>query len=69
MKDINKELIDPYLGNPKTFHLEMPLYHEFDISKPEIAEQIYACISYEDTIDAYCVWCKKESVFEVLEKK
>lgn len=59
--------IDPYLESPKVFHLEMPLYHVFDLSMGMIAERVYANISYDDTIDAYCVWCKKESIFDTTE--
>ncbi len=59
---------DLYLESPKAFHLEMPLYHELDILDPETAERVYACISYRGTIDAYCVWCGKESVFNTVER-
>lgn len=55
---------DPYLESPKAFHLEMPLYHEFDISDPETATALYTCVNYNGTIDAYCIWCDKESVFD-----
>lgn len=59
---------DPYLKSPKAFHLEMPLYHNIDLSPSGIAKKVYACISYYDTIDAYCVWCEKDSVFNTDER-
>lgn len=59
--------IDPYLVSPKAFHLEMPLYHKFDLAVGMIAEKVFENISYGNTIDAYCVWCDKESVFNTKE--
>lgn len=53
-----------YLINPKVFHLEMPLYHEIDFSEPEDSKQIYSLFHFSGTIDAYCVSCEKESVFQ-----
>lgn len=60
--------VDPYLESPKKFHLEMPLYHGFDLSIGAVAEKVYECISYYGTIDAYCIWCEKESVFDTEER-
>lgn len=54
---------DHYLKSPKAFHLEMPPYHDFDLSIGGTAEKIYKSLTYGGTIDAYCIWCKKESVF------
>lgn len=59
---------DPYLESAKAFHLEMPLYHDFDLSIGVVAEKVYECVSYYGTIDAYCIWCKKESVFDTKER-
>jgi len=61
-----KEL-DIYLHSPKAFHLEMPLYHEFDLSEDGIPEVIHDLLSYSGTIDAHCIWCEKESVFDTSE--
>lgn len=58
---------DPYLESPKAFHLEMPLYHAFDLSIGTDAEKVYKLLSYSGTIDAYCIWCDKESVFDTRE--
>jgi hypothetical protein len=52
-----------YLNSPKEFHLEMPLYLDFDLSIKTIADKIYDNLSNSDIIDAYCIWCGKESVF------
>lgn len=56
--------LDPYLESPKKFHLEMPLYHTFDLSIGAIAEKVYEFLTFSGTIDAYCIWCDKESVFD-----
>lgn len=55
--------INPYLLSSKAFHFEMPLYHKIDLAIDTVAQYVYKYVSYEGTIDAYCVWCKKESVF------
>lgn len=55
--------IDPYLVSPKAFHLEMPPYHNFDLSIGMVEEKIYEILSNRKTIDAYCIWCDKEGVF------
>ena len=55
--------LDPYLESPKAFHLEMPPYHDFDLSVGVIEEKIYELLSNRETIDAYCIWCDKEGVF------
>jgi len=55
---------DSYLESPKSFHLEMPPYHELDLSVGSVAEKVFDLMIYSGTIDAYCVWCDKESVFD-----
>ena len=59
--------LDPYLESPKAFHLEMPPYHTFDLSIGAVAEKVYKLLSFSGTIDAYCIWCDKESVFDTQE--
>ncbi|MDO8571565.1 MAG: short-chain dehydrogenase [bacterium] len=56
-----------YLSSPKQFNLETPLYLVFDLAIGMIAEKIYKQISYSGTIDAFCIWCEKESVFDTVE--
>jgi len=56
--------LSPYLESPKVFHLEMPLYHEFDLSIGSVAEKVFEILRHSETIDAYCIWCNKESVFD-----
>lgn len=56
--------VDPYLVSPKAFHLEMPLYHELDLSNGTVLENVFDLMAYSGTIDAYCIWCDKESVFD-----
>jgi hypothetical protein len=55
---------DPYLESPKVFHLEMPLYRSYDLLIGSAKEKIYELMTFSGTIDAYCIWCKKDSVFE-----
>ncbi len=59
--------IDQYLESPKTFHFEMPLYHPLDLSIGVIAEKVFEHIAHSGTMDAYCIWCDKESVFDAEE--
>jgi len=59
--------IDPYLITPKAFHLEMPLYHALDLSIGMVAEKVFEHIAHSATMDAYCIWCDKESVFDAEE--
>lgn len=54
---------DLYLESPKIFHLEMPLYRSYDLLIGSVKEKIYELMTFYGTIDAYCIWCKKESVF------
>ncbi len=56
--------VDPYLESVKAFHLEMPLYHIFDLSIDADARKIHELLHYDGTLDAYCIWCEKESVFD-----
>ena len=60
--------VDPYLVSPKIFHLEMPLYHELDLLKGTILENVFDLLTYSGTIDAYCIWCEKESVFDTAQR-
>lgn len=55
---------DPYLDSAKVFHLEMPLYRTYDLGIGMTKEKIYELMTSGGTIDAYCIWCKKESVFQ-----
>lgn len=59
--------LDPYLESPKAFHLEMPLYHELDLNIGVIAKKVYEMMTHSETMDAYCIWCEKESVFDARE--
>ena len=60
-------LQSPYLVSPKVFHLEMPLYHEINIDDPNTAKTVFALLHFSGTIDAYCIYCEKESVFDAVE--
>jgi hypothetical protein len=64
----NKKVIEnEYLTSPKKFYLEMPLYLINYIKDDAQAEVVYKLESYGGTIDAYCIWCEKESVFDTHE--
>jgi len=52
-----------YLNSPKEFHLEMPLYFPIGIKEEAISKKVHGLMIYEGTIDAYCIWCEKDSVF------
>src|SRR3989344_1658609 len=68
MAELNRQKIgtsaDSYLESPKTFHLEMPPYRSYDLLIGSVKEKIYELMTFSGTIDAYCIWCKKESVFK-----
>jgi len=66
MEDENN-LQSPYLVSPKVFHLEMPLYHTINIEEPTTRKAVYDLMHYSGTIDAYCIYCEKESVFDTYE--
>ena len=72
MDDTNESLENEsenlYLESHKAFHLEMPLYAALDLSDKKISKKVYECVSYSGTIDAYCIWCEKESVFTTIER-
>lgn len=59
-----EEKNNPFLESPKSFHLEMPLYNNFDLSKKTIGRKIEEFLFYDKTIDVYCIWCGKEGVFD-----
>jgi len=42
----------------------MPLYRSYDLLIGSVKEKIYELMTFSGTIDAYCIWCKKDSVFE-----
>src|SRR5690349_18637834 len=56
--------IGNYLSSPKVFNLEMPLYTGFDLTIPEIAKRVHELISDHGIIDAFCIWCNDESIFQ-----
>lgn len=58
-----KSCSNPYLESPKAFHLEMPLYHRFYLTDEDLATKIHERLRHNGTIDAYCIFCKKESIF------
>lgn len=57
-----------YLESPKAFHLEMPMYLEINLEDDVVAKKVFGCMKYSDTIDAYCIWCDKDSVFNTVER-
>ncbi len=49
-------------ASPRELHLEMPLYKEIAVTETNL-EQIFELLDFSGTIDAYCIYCGKESVF------
>lgn len=68
MNDKKDNETDYYLSMPKAFVLEMPLYIRYDLSDRRIASKIFWNLTHEETIDAYCVKCKKDGVFRASEE-
>lgn len=50
-------------ASPREFHLEMPLYKKIVITE-ENQKKILEILEFSGTIDTYCIYCGKESVFE-----
>ena len=50
-------------ASPREFHLEMPLYKEIANTEAN-SEGILELLDFSGTIDAYCIYCGKESVFQ-----
>ncbi|MFK5892317.1 MAG: short-chain dehydrogenase [Pseudomonadota bacterium] len=49
---------------PHEFFLDVPLYEEFHFDDDEHGEQARDIKYHLGTIDSYCPWCGRESVFE-----
>ncbi len=56
-----------YLESPKSFLLEMPLYRKFKIPNTDVIKKVFKLLTYYGTIDMYCTYCKKDSVFDTTE--
>lgn len=67
MNDKKDNEIDHYLSTPQAFVLEMPLYLRYDLSDRRIAKKIFWNLTHEETVDAYCVECKKDGIFNASE--
>lgn len=65
-EEIDEIKTDQFLESPKSFHLEMPLYNNFNLSDENIEEKIKNFLFFGGTIDAYCIWCEKEGVFRAV---
>lgn len=50
-------------ASPREFHVEMPLYKEIVITEANL-KKISELLDFSGTIDAYCIYCEKESLFE-----
>jgi hypothetical protein len=51
------------LPSPKELHMEMPLYEELNLGAYS-AQDSHHVVFFGGTIDAFCPYCKKESVFQ-----
>jgi hypothetical protein len=63
-QDKKEENILDIYSDPKAFHLEMPLYKEIDLLTAASKKKVLNFLTISTKIDAYCIWCDKESVFE-----
>lgn len=52
-----------YLKSSKSFLLEAPLYHPFDLSVEKIAKLVFQFLTSRSKVDVYCIYCGKDSVF------
>jgi hypothetical protein len=52
-----------YLASSKSFLLEAPLYHPFDLSGENIAKLVFQFLTSLTKVDVYCIYCAKDSVF------
>ena len=52
-----------YLKSSKVFLLEAPLYYPFDLSVERTAKLVFQFLTSPTKIDAYCIYCAKDSVF------
>lgn len=53
----------PRFPDPQSFFIEVPLYREYDL-RLCLADDVYRLEYFSETIDAYCLECKKHSIFE-----
>lgn len=62
---MSEEKIDKHgIPKPVEFFLDVPLYQEFTFDADEHGEQARDIKYHLGTIDSYCPWCAKSSVFE-----
>lgn len=59
-----KKEISKYFLSPKKFHLELPLYFEIKRDDEAVDKKMCDLLRHSGTIDAYCIWCEKDSVFD-----
>lgn len=50
-------------ASPRELHLEIPLYKEIVVTETN-SQQVFELLEFNGTIDAHCIYCKKESVFQ-----
>jgi len=52
------------IPEPKEFFLNVPLYQTFSFDEEEHGGAAIEIKFFQKTLDSYCPWCEKESVFE-----
>lgn len=55
----------PDIPSPQTYFLETPLYDPIGVG-PEDANAILELQFFDRTVDAFCLWCETQSVFDSL---
>lgn len=56
------------IPNAKDFFLDVPLYQSFEFDEEKHANSARNIKYFQGTLDSYCPWCGKESVFENVSK-
>lgn len=57
------------IPSPEKFFLSVPLYQRFKFDKDEHGGAARALKYFEGTMDSFCPWCKRDSVFEGAPKR
>jgi len=57
------------IPSAEDFFLNVPLYQEFSFDEEEHGDAARAIKYFQGTLDSFCPWCGKDSVFENIQKR
>lgn len=57
------------IPSPEEFFLDVPLYQSFSFDEDEHGDAARRIKYFQGTLDSYCPWCEKDSVFENVQKR